>query len=420
MSTKTTRSVSGRGALAALFLVVLVDLMGFGIVLPLLAYYGARTGAPPAAIGALYSSYSLAQLVFSPLWGALSDRIGRKPVMLISTLGAALAYTLLAFAGSFWTLLVSRLLAGVMGGNISAAQAYVADVTTEKDRSKGMGLIGAAFGIGFVMGPALAALLTHPAFGERLSVVWPTLGAWVSRHTYHLPGLAAAALSALSFALVVLKLPEPPRNPAGSPSRIMRPSIFKSAFWAPLVPEGPLRALLLSALILAVGHSTLYSAFPIFCQRVLDLGPHRIGMQFAWMGLVSAFIQGGLLRVLVKRCDERRLFIIGSAIFAAALLVIPLSRTESQLTAALCLLAVGGSLNGPTLTSLLSKQSDERSYGLTLGTAQSMSALGRVIGPVWGGVLAGIGPAVPFVLTGIGMVSLVGLGRAQNSSPSRS
>lgn len=410
--TSTTRVTTDRGALATLFLVVLVDLMGFGIVLPLLAHYGIRYGASPAAIGALYSCYSLAQLVCSPLWGALSDRIGRRPVMLISTFGAVLAYTLFAFAGSFAALLFSRLLAGIMGGNISTAQAYVADVTTEKDRSKGMGLIGAAFGIGFVMGPALAAILTHPGLAGRLATLHPQAGAWIGDQGHRLPGIAAAALSCASLLLVIFRLPEPPKAVIGEAPRIVRASIFGPAFWRPLLSGGPLRALLIATLVLAIGHSTLYSAFPLFCQRVLGMGPHRIGLQFAWMGLVSALIQGGLMRVLVKKYDERWLFIAGSAVFAAALTVIPMARTEAQLTGALCLLAIGGSLNGPTLTSLLSKQADPRSYGLTLGTAQSFSSLGRVIGPIWGGVLAGIGPSVPFFLTGIGAVSLVRLGQS--------
>lgn len=409
--TSDVRTTTDRGALATLFLVVLVDLMGFGIVLPLLAHYGIRYGASPAAIGALYSCYSLAQLVCSPLWGALSDRIGRRPVMLISTFGAVLAYTLFAFAGSFSILLFSRLLAGIMGGNISTAQAYVADVTTDRDRSKGMGLIGAAFGIGFVMGPALAAVLTHPGLGGRLAIIWPQAGGWVSEQAYRLPGLVAAGLSCASLLLVVFRLPEPAKHAAGEAPRIVRASIFVPAFWRPLLSAGPLRPLLCATLVLAIGHSTLYSAFPLFCQRVLGLAPHRIGLQFAWMGLVSALIQGGLMRVLVKKYDERTLFITGSAVFALALIGIPMAHTEPQLTAALCLLAIGGSLNGPTLTSLLSKQADPRSYGLTLGTAQSFSALGRVIGPVWGGVLSGVGPSIPFILTGIGAVWLVRLGQ---------
>src|SRR3989338_6879443 len=164
-----------KSALFTVFLVVLVDLMGFGIVLPLLPFYAEKFQASAVSVGLLYSIYSLAQLIFSPIWGAWSDRIGRRPVMLISTSGACLSYILFALSGSLGMLFLSRLVGGIMGGNISAAQAYVADVTDHEDRAKGMGLIGAAFGIGFMVGPAVASVLMH------------------SKEHYALPGFFAAA-----------------------------------------------------------------------------------------------------------------------------------------------------------------------------------------------------------------------------------
>src|SRR5574341_1291469 len=150
--------------LITVFLAVFIDLIGFGIVLPLLPFYASVFSATPVQIGLLYSIYSLAQLIFSPIWGGFSDRVGRRPIMLLSTLGASAAYLLFGFSHSFLLLFLSRLMAGVMGGNISTAQAYVADITTLADRAKGMGLIGAAFGIGFVLGPAISSLLIHPSF----------------------------------------------------------------------------------------------------------------------------------------------------------------------------------------------------------------------------------------------------------------
>ena len=150
--------------LFTVFLVVLIALIGFGIVLPLMPFYASEFGASPIMIGLLYSIYSVAQLIFSPIWGGWSDKIGRRPIMLLSTFGASVAYILFGLADTFTLLMLSRLLAGVMGGNISTAQAYIADVTDVKDRAQGMGLIGAAFGLGFVMGPALATGLIHPLF----------------------------------------------------------------------------------------------------------------------------------------------------------------------------------------------------------------------------------------------------------------
>lgn len=420
--TESTRATD-RGALAAVFLVVLVDLLGFGLVLPLLAHYGMKYGASAAGVGVLYGSYSMAQLVFAPVWGAISDRVGRRPVMLVSTAGAVLAYLLFAVADSYAALLVSRILAGVMGGNISTAQAYVADVTSERDRAKGMGLIGAAFGIGFVLGPALAALLTHPAMAQAAGR-WAGDAAvlWFADHGRSLPGWTAAGLSALSFCLVALRLPE--SKPAGAPagSGISRSFVLSGGFWKPLLTGGPLSLLLACSLVLAIGHSTLYSAFPIYCQRVVGLEAHRVGLQFAWMGLISVLIQGGLIRRLVQRYRESSLFIVGSIVFAVALLVLPLARTEGALSATLALLAIGASLNAPTLTSLISKRSDPASYGRILGSAQGFSALGRVIGPVWGGVLAGWSPIAPFAPTALLVGGLVVLGVAASrgiDSPSR-
>src|SRR3989338_126218 len=225
-----------KSALLTVFLVVLVDLMGFGIVLPLIPFYAAKFNASAVSIGLLYSIYSLAQLVFSPLWGRFSDRIGRRPIMLMSTLGASLAYLLFAFSNSLSVLFLSRLLAGVMGGNISTAQAYVADVTTHQERTKGMGLIGAAFGIGFVLGPAISTFLIHPATHDLLANMGhSSLNQWVSANKYSVPGLFASLLSLTSFLLVLWKLPETVYQPAPADSTS---NFFSKSFWKALTEEG--------------------------------------------------------------------------------------------------------------------------------------------------------------------------------------
>lgn len=375
-------------ALLTVFLVVLVDLMGFGIVLPLLPFYASKFDASALTIGLLYSVYSFAQLIFSPFWGSLSDRIGRRPVMLVSTLGASVAYLLFAFSGSLWVLFLSRLLAGIMGGNISTAQAYIADVTTEDNRAKGMGMLGAAFGIGFVAGPAISSIMMHG--NSEASYIWP--------------GLIAAGLSAMSFFLVVFFLPEtvqPGSKVADDATRVQRLSIFSRGFWVFMrdSKSGLLPTLLICVLLLSIGQSSLYSAFPLYCKAALSLTPRDVGMQFVYMGLVAIVIQGGLIRRLVKRFGEKKLFLAGNILMIAGLALIPLAWSKLSLTLILCLMGVGGSLNGPTITSLISKEAKPGAVGRVMGCSQGFSALGRVIGPAWGGVLFSASPKLPFFLT---------------------
>lgn len=391
-----------KAALLTVFLVVLVDLMGFGIVLPLLPYYAAKFSAGPVTIGLLYSVYSFAQLIFSPIWGAWSDRIGRRPIMLMSTLGSVLSYILFAFSPSLILLFVSRLLAGIMGGNISAAQAYVADVTSEENRAKGMGMIGAAFGIGFVIGPALSSLLIQPGVQEMLSTSALPGASFAAANKFVVPGILAAFLSLTSFILVFFKLPETVHASAqADPSRIQRVSVFSPRFWRSLsTGESKLLPMLfLSALVLSVGQSSLYSAFPLFCKKMLSLGPEKVGLLFVWMGVVAIVIQGGAIRPLVKRFGEKKLFLTGNLFLALGLALLPFGNSEAALAGALCVMGVGASLNGPTLISLISKTASPSEMGRTLGSSQGLSALGRVIGPTWGGWLFAFSPKAPFLLT---------------------
>ena len=220
--------------LFTVFLVVLIDLIGFGIVLPLMPFYASEFGASPVMIGFLYSIYSVAQLIFSPIWGGWSDKIGRRPIMLLSTFGASIAYILFGLADTFTLLLLSRLLAGVMGGNISTAQAYIADVTEVKDRARGMGLIGAAFGLGFVMGPALASGLIHPSIPSFVADLgFTNFSAWLTEHTFALPAFFASVLSFASFLLVYFKLEETVVKGADV-SVGAKDGVFTKAYWTNL------------------------------------------------------------------------------------------------------------------------------------------------------------------------------------------
>ncbi len=380
-----------RFALTTVFFVVLIDLMGFGIVLPLLPFYAEKFGVSAVAIGLLYTVYSLAQLIFSPIWGSLSDRFGRKPIMIISTLGSTASYILFGFSSSFVVLFLSRLLAGSMGGNISAAQACVADITSPEDRAKGMGLIGAAFGIGFVVGPAIATFFVHSV------------------------AFIAAGLSFTSFLMVCFALPETRQAAqASDDARVVRSSIFSIQFWKSLKGEGDSKSLLphlfAGAFLLALGQSSLYSAFPLFCKSRLGLSPQKVAMQFVAMGLIAIFIQGGLIRVLLKKFSEKSLFLTGSALMILGMALIPWASSEKSLMLFLGIMSVGASLNGPTLTSLISKNSSQNQIGQTMGSAQGASALGRVVGPTWGGFLLGVSYFAPFLLTSIVLISTIFIG----------
>ncbi len=452
-----------KGSLATVFLVVLIDLIGFGLVLPLLPFYAREFAATPVVIGLLYSIYSVAQLVFSPIWGSWSDRIGRRPIMLLSTAGAVVAYIIFGLAESLFVLFLSRLVAGVMGGNIATAQAYVADVTTEKDRARGMGLIGAAFGIGFVLGPALASGLIHPGFQEWVMAAGFTgLAEWMELRRFGLPGFFAAGLSLCSFMLVMFYLPETVdlaaeedvepadvgkserdkqqnkfrdesreagldlkqddrseiiRN-SGSKSisgTVARPSVFMPEFWRQLSAQqkasgGPLTFLLGAVFLLSFGQASLYSAFPLFAESELGMTPEQVGMQFFYIGLIAIIVQGGLIRPLSKWFPEAGLFFVGNILMTLGLGAIALSQSVSMLTVFLGVMALGHSLNLPTINSLISKEAGTNSYGAMMGLSQGLSGLGRAIGPTWGGFLFGSAVFLPFYATAAALSITIWIG----------
>ncbi len=405
-----------KGRLFTVFLVVLIDLMGFGIVLPLLPFYAQEFNASPVVIGLLYSIFSFAQLIFSPIWGSLSDRFGRRPIMLLSTFGAVIAYIIFGLAGSLFVLLLSRLIAGVMGGNISTAQAYVADVTNAENRARGMGMIGAAFGLGFVMGPAMAAALIHPAFHEMIaSAGFAQTAVWVEANKYALPGFFAAFLSFCSFLLVWFKLEETVDKEAVKKDKTtVRHGVFTPSFWKTLnsgKSASPFFGiLLLAAFVLSFGQASLYSAFPLFCDSELGMSPEQVGIQFFWLGLIAVIVQGGLIRPLTKYFAEEKVFLAGNIIMTIGLALIAFAGTISMLTVFLGLMAFGHSLNLPTMNSLISKEADPTRVGAMMGTAQGLSGLGRTIGPTWGGFLFGISPQLPFVATAFVLLITIWIG----------
>ncbi|MBI4549785.1 MAG: MFS transporter, partial [Candidatus Omnitrophica bacterium] len=346
----------------------------------------------------LYSVYSLAQLIFSPIWGSLSDRFGRRPIMLMSTLGAFFAYLLFAASHTLGLLFISRIIAGIMGGNIAAAQAYVADVTAPQDRARGMGLIGAAFGIGFMIGPAVSTLLIHPSFLQTAGIP--------PESRFALPGIFAAGMSLISFLLVLFLLPESVRPTENRDAqRPVKTSLFLPAFWRSIFEAkapgstGLFPLLILCAFLLSFSQASLYAAFPLYCKQRLNLSAESVGIQFAFMGLIAVLVQGGLLRRLTAWFAEEKLFLAGSVLMTAGFAFLAFAFSHSSLTVFLGMMTLGASLNGPTLNSLISKEADPSQMGRALGTSQGIASLGRVLGPTWGGLLFSLGMRVPFLAT---------------------
>lgn len=353
-----------RSPLLVIFITVFIDLVGFGIVIPVLPFYveGTKFGASPRAVGLLFASYSVMQLIFTPILGRLSDKHGRRPVLFFSLLGTSLGFFILGFATTLWMLFAGRIIDGITGGNISTAQAYIADVTTEENRAKGMGLIGAAFGLGFIFGPAIGGILSR----------WGT----------HVPFMFAGALALANAVLLYFVLPETvtPDHPARVSAATGR--------WSQLI-----RALGQSRLAFVLGiyflfvtaFSVMTSSFGLFTLYRFGFDAHDTGWIFAFVGVVGAIVQGGLIGRLVKTFGEMPLVIAGALMFTASLFVIPLTGPHTGTLALLgvgAAFAIGNGLATPSLTSLASKSASAGEQGGVLGVTQSVASLARVVGPL--------------------------------------
>lgn len=355
----------GRGSpLPVLMGTVFVDIVGFGIVIPLLPLYAQRFGAGPIAVAWLLAVYSLMQFLFAPVWGRWSDRRGRRPVLLLGLFGSALSYLLCGAAGSVAALMVARALAGLTGATVGVAQAYVADVTPARERARGMGLIGAAFGIGFVVGPALGGALA--GYGPAV------------------PMFAAGGL-ALANALVALRtLPEslpPERRSRGATLSV--PARLRTLL-APGLPGG-VRALFAASFLVTVAFAATEATLSLWAHHRLGFTPRAVALLFAYLGIVSALAQGGLTGWATRRWGERPIALVGIVLLAAGLGALPLAGSTAGLGAALALLAAGQGTAGPSLTALISRAAGADAQGHLLGVAQSLGALARVAGPLAGG-----------------------------------
>ncbi len=368
--------------LAVVFAVVFVDLLGFGIVLPLLPTYGAAFHVSAAAIGFLVTSFSLLQLVAVPVWGAISDRFGRRPVLIVGLVGSAASYVLFAVAGSYGALLVSRIVAGAMGATIGVAQAYIADVTPPEHRAHAMGILGAAFAMGFILGPALGGIL--------------------STHSYSSAGVVAAALCAANALAAMAWLREPPRRDAAHPSG--------------RVPLASLAAPLAASFLLTASFAVIHVTLPLFGRDVWHDTTRQMGMLFAYMGIISAVVQGGLVGRLAPKVGEKRVAAAGGLVLAIGLALVPEATGRMGLYAALGALSAGSALATPSVYAVVSRRASAAQQGAALGITQTASTLGRIVGPTIAGFLIGTsGLSAPFwagaLLGLLGMVAALLLPR---------
>jgi multidrug resistance protein len=372
------------------FFTVFIDLIGFGIVLPLLPSYAAAFQVGDTAIGMLVASFSLMQFLLAHWWGRLSDRIGRRPVLLVGLAGSAVSYLLFALAHSFGVLLLSRLVAGAMGATVNVAQAYLADVTPAERRAGAMGMLGAAFGLGFVVGPALGGIASH--FGNAA------------------PGLVASALTAVNLVLAWRWLPESRSHRvavgAGPPVHWSR---FLSAF--------------LAVWFSTVAFTVLYVVFPLQVERTLGFDRHQSAYLFVLLGLVSAGVQGGLIGRLVRRFGEPAMIATGGLLLATGLALLPAALAPGgavgPLLGVLALVAAGSATIGPSAAVWVSRVAPPEEQGRALGLLQSVGAVARIAGPIAaGGIASAVSPRAAF-LAASGAAGFAGLSTLLQRSPWR-
>jgi DHA1 family tetracycline resistance protein-like MFS transporter len=357
--------------LVVIFLTIFVNLIGFGIIIPLLPFYAETFGASPLAIGLLFASYSISQLVAAPILGDLSDRHGRRPVLIFSLAGTVVSFAMLALAGSLWVLFLARIVDGLSGGNISTARAYVADVTEPKDRARAYGLIGAAFGLGFILGPALSGLLAGISYAAP---IW-----------------AAAALTLVALGMAWVWLPESIHKTQAATGVPFRN--FRQMFDRPLV-----RRVLAMDFVYWFSFSIFETTFALFAAERFGFDAPRTGYFLAGFGVLGAVIQGACIRPIVRRLGDKTTFDLGLLLGAAGLVAATLVHSVPLFAVALVPLALGMGFGHPTMSSLVSRAARGDEQGKVQGTASALESLSRTVGPVWGNAsLQRLGTGTPYV-----------------------
>jgi len=353
-----------QATLTIIFLTVFIDLMGFGILIPILPTFASKDlGISDFGIGIIVAAYSLMQFLFNPVFGRISDKIGRRPVLVVSLLFTATSYVIFSFANSFLLLLASRMLAGLGGSNLGVAQAYIADITPKRERSKGMGIIGASFGLGFVFGPMIGGML--------------------SEYGYAYAGFAAAAFSFSAFLFAFFFLPESNKNK--NPNAKIE---FKLLDWAQIklaLEDSTIRLLMLIFFIIIFSMANIYGTFALLGYKVYHFTDRQNGYMFGIMGLTGALMQGGVIRFLTEKFKDKVLVIYSTVLMMIGLTLMPYGKTFLGLAIISIILSIGTGVLQPVILAMVSKYAPENKQGAILGLNQSISAFARVLGPLWGG-----------------------------------
>lgn len=356
-------------ALPILFLVMFLVMIGFGIIIPVLPFYAEEMGASPTQLGLLMAVYSLMQLIFAPFWGKLSDRIGRKPIMMIGIAGLSLSFFIQAMSTELWMLFAARIIGGVLSSaNMPTAMAYVADITTPENRGKGMGIVGAAVGLGFVFGPAIGGIFSESSMS--------------------MPFYLAGASSLITLVIIYFFLKESlqKNNTENQSNNVSRWKAF----------SGPASILFLLQLLISLSLSGLEATFAYFAAQKAGLGAVQLGYIFMIMGFAGALVQGGLVGRLTKKYGEGKVIqggIIVSAIGFSLILLV-----DSFTTAAifLSIFGIGNGVIRPSVSSLLTKTTDS-GHGSATGLLSSFDSLGRIVGPPLGGWLFSLSIGLPYI-----------------------
>lgn len=362
--------MNSKKALPLLFAVMFLVMVGFGIIIPVIPFYAEELGASPTELGLLMAVYSLMQLLFAPMWGRISDRIGRKPVIMIGIFGLGLSFFLMALSTELWMLFAARIIGGFLSSaNMPTVMAYVADITSEEDRGKGMGIIGAAIGLGFIFGPAIGGVF--------------------SRESLNVPFYLAGAFSLLTFFLVMFVLKESLSPEQRSNRSAKRPGLLKAL-------NGPVGILFILQLFVSLSLAGLEATFAYFAAEKAGLGTVELGYIFMIMGFAGALVQGGLVGRMTKKYGEGSVIQIGIAVSALGFALILLIDSFATAAIYLTVFGVGNGFIRPSVSSLLTKTS-QTGHGSTTGLLSSFDSLGRIIGPPLGGLLFSISIGFPYI-----------------------
>ena len=381
-------------ALYVLLLVVFINLVGFGLVIPLLPFYAKSLNASPWQVTALFSAYSLGQFIAEPIWGRLSDRIGRRPVLIVTILANTVAYAALAFAPSIGWAFAIRLLSGCATGNISTIQGYMADVTPPEKRAGRMGLLGAAFGMGFVVGPTLGGLLPDLAklFGQSAT----------GRLGFQIPLLVAALLAAVAALGVFLFVVESRAPSAKGAPKPQRREALQAALAHPVLSR-----VLLVTLISTAAFAGMEAIFGLWTQARFDWGPRQVGLCFAVIGVISSVGQGLITGRLARRFGEAKVLTVGLIIIAFSLALTPFAPTSAFVPLAVGCTAFGQSLVFPCVVALISRATPPDRQGAMLGVNMAAGSLARMSGPMLAGPLFGLAVGGPYWFGAVLMIPAI-------------